>query len=670
MKQYNKIIDSGNHVCENPPVIFVHSMVHTAANVISAGTIAAMNMIDAPRLGLYSNELTAEHIINAKALVMDLYWYFPLYHITWLTGWAKYINPDIKIITGGYTAMIYASLLVEKTDIDYVVKGDGHLFINELVQAILQKHEPVDLPGIACSGQPDPVACEYDPQKMDSLDYLSISWFPGLVRHVLRNQKTDVWGDYDDDMFPLIPISSGCRFQCDYCYGSPENTRKLFARNMHVRSAEAIRNDLDRCEQSPHIHKVFMVGDLFHLFDENKLSFILERPYNLGLYYDFFNLPSKHEFDFLVSKFNRCYLTFSLTTTHGEGREPVPFDKLEKLLRESPKHVLGEVFANKMSCPEDLPEFIRSRVRINDSWHIPVPQPGLIGTDDQAKEFEKFMTKSQAFFNETVRIIDSVVTGLYSSKQKIDRKSQALFEFNDQKEPHEDPGTGILSKLPNAQRVVLETFYRTPDGRQQAERFLGPEFIRNNKYRIGSAKIVYRCEELFGFFLKILKGKFEEFMYLQPWERIQLRMDHKSDENARRILKLVPVESGALIKPDIIFIMQNVVIEDACRFMGNICNIRKRFRLCISCSGKTGYCRAGPGSRDQDLPRILSNKQIRARRKCKKCPVFDQCSRCFLPVVEESTYCKLKQTKGINTLLSFPIIAALKAKEREQAIVK
>ncbi|WP_026891196.1 cobalamin-dependent protein [Lacrimispora aerotolerans] len=412
-------------------IIYIHPINNQNPFVVPIGTIAVINDIKYPKKGYYSNEVTVEDIKQAKIIIMDLHWYHSLWSVTRIAKEIKLVNNRVKIILGGYTATIYAEELLTKQDIDFVVIGDGEVSISSLVNLLMEGTRVEGIPNVLSK---DISYCEKKPaskEDFNRLDYYTIDWFPTFIKKVKENCQNDIFEGNDNSYWPIIPVNRGCPYSCEFCYGSQENTSILFFRKPIFRDYIRIKEDLCNLEKNDLVQNVYFIGDFINFYSEEECRRILDKHYNLNLYYEFFNLPDLQLLKLLISRFNKIYLTFSLYKNHGESLEVVPVDVLYKIIEliENESYIKFFVFAHKNQYVE-IPERIKKYISYNDGWHVVQPNTKYMEESVKYTEFYEFMEKTEKTYGNKWYQIHSVImedNSLADHNQKILMKeSEAL----------------------------------------------------------------------------------------------------------------------------------------------------------------------------------------------------------------------------------------------------
>jgi hypothetical protein len=159
-------------------VLYVHPYNHVQDELVPMGSVALMNAIPGPKLGLHAHELTPQHIEAATVLCLDLHWYFSVEAVHWIAAEAKRIRPDLPIVVGGITASFYAPELLARFPVDYIVQGDAEYTFPALIDSLRSRRPVPELPNLWRRGGSTPERRLVTPAEYAANDYLTFDWFP------------------------------------------------------------------------------------------------------------------------------------------------------------------------------------------------------------------------------------------------------------------------------------------------------------------------------------------------------------------------------------------------------------------------------------------------------------------------------------------------------------
>lgn len=181
----------------------------------------------------------------------------------------KSLNPDARIIIGGPAATLAPDYLLENSDTDYVVIGEGEITIVELLARLVRDLRVDDVKGIAYLENDDVVFTEKR-EKMDinTVPVIDISNIPIEIR---RNSNEI-----------NIVSSRGCSFNCSFC-----STPAIWGkgrRNLRCQKPKRIIEEILAYKNSDFsFERVHFLDDNFTANKENLKGFISEwNKHNLG----------------------------------------------------------------------------------------------------------------------------------------------------------------------------------------------------------------------------------------------------------------------------------------------------------------------------------------------------------------------------------------------------
>jgi len=242
-----------------PQFIYIHPLGNPHEEVIPYGLIGAINNIKQEKLGIYDFQLELCHLAGAKVIAIDIHWYHSLAPAIEL---ARYLRKQTqaKLITGGYTAHLFAAFLMADKIFDTVITGPAEAQLPHYCgeQAVL----------------PVPLAQSV----YNATDYFSVDWFPAFAMQQHRE-------------WPVLPFTKGpCQLEstepggyCCTCYAHREKHNYFFAGCPQWRSPESVKADLIRLSQDTAINDIFLFHDPFSVAG-NPYAGLLQHSYALNLH--------------------------------------------------------------------------------------------------------------------------------------------------------------------------------------------------------------------------------------------------------------------------------------------------------------------------------------------------------------------------------------------------
>ena len=223
-------------------------------------------------------------------------WWDTLYGAIELARFVKSVAPEVKCVAGGQTATSFADDIVEKTDFDAVIRGDGEKpLLNYLIgkpESNLRSSDGLTLPisYVQKSGQDE---------NLRLVDDLTDIASPTLLRTVGHSA-------------PYVWTGKGCRCACMFCGGSALGQKKLFGRKGYLyRPIDEVLHDIEVLAKWSNDSIMF---DFDPIADPQKADYykelfdqIPERKYHLFFYS--WSLPDLDFVELLDSKFASVFLS-------------------------------------------------------------------------------------------------------------------------------------------------------------------------------------------------------------------------------------------------------------------------------------------------------------------------------------------------------------------------
>lgn len=176
---------------------------------------------------------------------------------------AKAVCPDVITIIGGvHSSFMYEEVLENHPDIDYVVRGEGEVTLNELINTILAGSELSTVNGIVYRNN-NVITATPERPFIQNLDTLSGAW-----------ELVD-WKDYTYYIFPgsrlaVISTSRGCKHDCQFC-----SQQKFWHQSWRGRSAKSVTEEISLLHDKYKVD-VIMFADEYPTYDRERWLEILD----------------------------------------------------------------------------------------------------------------------------------------------------------------------------------------------------------------------------------------------------------------------------------------------------------------------------------------------------------------------------------------------------------
>ncbi|MEW5733555.1 MAG: hypothetical protein AB1921_01805 [Thermodesulfobacteriota bacterium] len=277
----------------------------TMPYVFPMGLISLLNGLQQPKLGLFSGEVKAEHLRHARVVVLPVHWFYSIPPAMELARRIKRANRNIRIVSGGYTATLFADSLVQDGAIDVVVRGDADGIFNELVEKLLREESFDHLPNLSFPGGRTPTEYTITPEQYAQSNYRDIGWHPSFHRIAMRSQSISEVSY----LYPWIAVARGCTFSCNNCMAAPNVQRKFFKRSLVARPPWAVREDLHYYSMHRGIKHCHFNTDFINTLGMRHAEEILDGShFDLSCYYEWYRYPTREGVDLLLRSFRRVNL--------------------------------------------------------------------------------------------------------------------------------------------------------------------------------------------------------------------------------------------------------------------------------------------------------------------------------------------------------------------------
>lgn len=217
---------------------------------------------------LASDRFDAERRIRtlkADVYAIDLHWMPHAHGALELAKIVKKYHPDAKVEIGGLTASYFHEELINRPEVDLVMRGDTtEVPTVTLMQALSKGGDLSEVPNLVWKDAGGRIHDNGLTYSLESLDDIIFD-YGTMIKSTLRNM--DIKGAlpwYGWDKLPLTSVFTvrGCSINCAECGGSNYANKKVVCRKAPAyRSPEKLAEDMDMV-QSYLDTPIFIVGDL------------------------------------------------------------------------------------------------------------------------------------------------------------------------------------------------------------------------------------------------------------------------------------------------------------------------------------------------------------------------------------------------------------------------
>lgn len=235
------------------PFYFPLGIAYIAQMLLNTGNEVEVLDINAHR---FTQEETIEKIRASTFDIVCLTGLVTEYlQVKWLARQIRKFHPDTKIVLGGGLATIAPELVLEKSDIDIVVLGEGEETMKELINTIKTGKPLSNIDGIwfkekesiQRNKQRVPI------EKLDDIPFPARDLFP--IEQYLENPYLRL---FDKSLRTTQIITSrGCPYNCIYCF------KGMWGQRFRKRSADNIIDEIIMLKEKFNIKGIQIVDDLF-----------------------------------------------------------------------------------------------------------------------------------------------------------------------------------------------------------------------------------------------------------------------------------------------------------------------------------------------------------------------------------------------------------------------
>jgi radical SAM superfamily enzyme YgiQ (UPF0313 family) len=242
-----------------------------------------------------------------KFAAVSCKWWDTLYSATYIASLIKRADPSVTTITGGQTATFFARELVERTDFDVVIRGDGE----EPLYRLVTGQAPTN-----CVFKGDRILIPVRKQYVQTQDHLKDLSLIDDLEAILSD--VDVLNSY-------IWTGKGCAETCVYCSANAWNNVESFGRARFIyRPIEVIVREIEILARYPGSSRVTfdfdpLRGNTQERYHLDLFAALEKKKYNC--YFCSWSLPSPELIDSLAETFNFIELCIDVQTGSERLRE-------------------------------------------------------------------------------------------------------------------------------------------------------------------------------------------------------------------------------------------------------------------------------------------------------------------------------------------------------------
>jgi radical SAM superfamily enzyme YgiQ (UPF0313 family) len=242
-----------------------------------------------------------------KFAAVSCKWWDTLYSATHIASCVKRYDPRVVTVSGGQTASFFARELVEGTDFDVVIRGDGE----EPLYRLVTGQAPAN-----CVFKTDAALALRRPQYVQAEADLAETYLIPNLEDVVSD--VSVLNSY-------IWTGKGCTETCAYCSANAWNNKLSFGRARFIyRPIEHIVHEIEVLRKYPGSNRVTfdydpIRGNVQEDYHVNLFAALEKKKYNC--YFCSWSLPSKRVLDALAETFRFVELCIDVQTASQRLRD-------------------------------------------------------------------------------------------------------------------------------------------------------------------------------------------------------------------------------------------------------------------------------------------------------------------------------------------------------------
>ena len=267
-----------------------------------------------------------------RLVMVDLHWYEHSFGALDVARASKSVYPNVPVVLGGLTASRFArSILQRFPEVDYVIRGDAERPLKLLAEIRCGSGAwaLASVPNLTYRDGHEIrenartyVATSADLDELDlvSLDFLEHGGNYQGIQYtgagLIRFDEVRLKGHW-------LCNGRGCVFDCSYCGGARTAQRKLAGRDgVVLRSTQRVLDDIARLKEMG-VQQVSFTLDPAVLGPEYwkpLLSGLRDRGLTIGIYNEFFQLPSDEFLDGLAAAADLEHTEVAISPLSGDER--------------------------------------------------------------------------------------------------------------------------------------------------------------------------------------------------------------------------------------------------------------------------------------------------------------------------------------------------------------
>ena len=401
-----------------------------------------------------TEEKIRKHIYDIKPDIIGITSFSSEYkkEIDYYSALIKEVLPDALVIVGGALPTVMIDKMIDNSNIDYFVMGEGEYRLLELLDALNDSNSQLHkIDGIAFKNK-DATVINHPTYFIENLDNISFPDYGNLDFSAYGNYKLKYANGLIPRQYPFATTitSRGCPFKCTFCAAKTVSGTKV-----RMRSAENILSEIDMLCLNHSIKEVIFLDDHF-LFSRKRavdiMQGIIERDY--GITWKCANVAVFSLTDQILDLMRKSG-SYQLTLSIESGdqfvlknliKKPVDLKMAEEVVRQA-KSMGFEVISNFVfGFPGETWEQIRRTIAYAESldldivnFHIATPLPktelmeicikeGLLESEDDITGYTHGVIATSEFSKIELQILRSFEWDRINFKNQRDIENIARLE--------------------------------------------------------------------------------------------------------------------------------------------------------------------------------------------------------------------------------------------------
>ncbi len=277
---------------------------------------------------LMSEKYDVEKVIrktDADVFFIDLHWMPHAHGALEIAKIIKKYHPDSKIELGGFTSSYFWEELIQRPEVDFVMRGDStEVPTVKLMQILECGGDLSEVPNLIWKDNDGRVRNNEVSYVPDTLDDVMFD-YGTLIKSVMKTMDVKSalpWSGWDKDPLTMALSVRGCSLNCAECGGSHfANDIVVCRKKPAFRSPEKLAEDLESI-QSYMKSPVFVVGDIRQpgtKYAETFLKSVKERGIDNHVVLELFNSAGKDFFESVDKAFGGGYTIEFSPDSHDES---------------------------------------------------------------------------------------------------------------------------------------------------------------------------------------------------------------------------------------------------------------------------------------------------------------------------------------------------------------